>query len=163
MRSTRWRASITRPWNEFADPDALFAGQGGLPHITYDGIGEAGGPFPEEDRICVDEDESVTRGVIFGLSLNHTKGHVVRAAMEGVAFALYHSFETLSSAGLRVIFKAKKLMDANGGKFLMVNLQPQIKKVFEIIKALDGMNVFKDQAEMDEYLAAMQDKVKDGE
>ncbi len=42
------------------------------------------------------------RGVIFGLSLNHTKGHVVRAAMEGVAFALYHSFETLSDAGLRV-------------------------------------------------------------
>ena len=36
------------------------------------------------------------RGVIFGLSLNHTKGHVVRAAMEGVAFALYHSFETLA-------------------------------------------------------------------
>jgi len=42
------------------------------------------------------------RGVIFGLSLNHTKGHVVRAAMEGVAFALYHSFETLAAAGLAV-------------------------------------------------------------
>ncbi len=42
------------------------------------------------------------RGVLFGLSLNHTKGHVVRAAMEGVAFALYHSFETLAAAGLRV-------------------------------------------------------------
>jgi anti-anti-sigma factor len=75
----------------------------------------------------------------------------------------FKDLDFLSSAGLRVIFKAKKLMDANGGKFLMVNLQPQIKKVFEIIKALDGMNVFKDQAEMDEYLAAMQDKVKDGE
>jgi xylulokinase len=42
------------------------------------------------------------RGVIFGLSLNHTKGHIVRAALEGVAFALYHSFEALSTAGLRV-------------------------------------------------------------
>ncbi len=42
------------------------------------------------------------RGVLFGLSLNHTKGHVVRAAMEGVAFALYHSFETLGAAGLSV-------------------------------------------------------------
>jgi xylulokinase len=42
------------------------------------------------------------RGVIFGLSLNHTKGHIVRAALEGVAFALYHSFESLSAAGLRV-------------------------------------------------------------
>ena len=75
----------------------------------------------------------------------------------------FKNLDFLSSAGLRVIFKTKKQMDNSGGKFLMVNLQPQIKKVFEIIKALDGMNVFKDQAEMDEYLTAMQDKVKDGE
>ena len=42
------------------------------------------------------------RGVLFGLSLNHTKGHVVRRHEEAVAFALYHSFETLQTAGLRV-------------------------------------------------------------
>lgn len=75
----------------------------------------------------------------------------------------FKQLDFLSSAGLRVIFKTKKLMDSNGGKFLLVNLQPQIKKVFEIIKALDGMNVFKDQNEMDDYLTAMQNKVKNGE
>ncbi len=75
----------------------------------------------------------------------------------------FKELDFLSSAGLRVIFKTKKIMDNSGGKFLLVNLQPQIKKVFEIIKALDGMSVFKDQDEMDEYLTAMQDKVKDGE
>jgi anti-sigma B factor antagonist len=75
----------------------------------------------------------------------------------------FKELDFLSSAGLRVIFKTKKLMDNSGGKFLLVNLQPQIKKVFEIIKALDGMDVFKDQDEMDEYLTAMQNKVKDGE
>jgi anti-anti-sigma factor len=75
----------------------------------------------------------------------------------------FNKLDFLSSAGLRVIFKTKKLMDNSGGNFLLVNLQPQIKKVFEIIKALDGMDVFKDQEEMDEYLAAMQNKVKDGE
>jgi anti-sigma B factor antagonist len=75
----------------------------------------------------------------------------------------FKDLDFLSSAGLRVIFKTKKLMNNGGGKLLLVNLQPQIKKVFEIIKALDGMNVFKDQDEMDEYLTAMQDKVKDGE
>lgn len=75
----------------------------------------------------------------------------------------FKDLDFLSSAGLRVIFKTKKMMDNNGGKFLLVNLQPQIKKVFEIIKALDGMNVFKDQDEMDDYLTAMQNKVKDGE
>ena len=60
----------------------------------------------------------------------------------------FKDLDYLSSAGLRVIFKAKKIMDSSGGKFLLVNLQPQIKKVFEIIKALDGMSVFKDQDEM---------------
>ncbi len=75
----------------------------------------------------------------------------------------FKELDFLSSAGLRVIFKTKKVMDNSGGKFLLLNLQPQIKKVFEIIKALDGMSVFKDQDEMDEYLTAMQNKVKDGE
>jgi len=75
----------------------------------------------------------------------------------------FKELDFLSSAGLRVIFKTKKVMDSRDGKFLLVNLQPQIKKVFEIIKALDGMDVFKNQEEMDEYLTAMQNKVKDGD
>lgn len=37
------------------------------------------------------------RGVVFGLSLNHTKAHLVRAMMEGVAYALYSSFELISA------------------------------------------------------------------
>jgi anti-sigma B factor antagonist len=71
--------------------------------------------------------------------------------------------EFISSAGLRVIFKTKKFMDNHEGRFLLLNLQPQVRRVFDIIKALDGMNVFKDQEEMDEYLAAMQQKVVEGE
>jgi anti-anti-sigma regulatory factor len=62
-----------------------------------------------------------------------------------------------------VIFKTKKLMDSHNGKFLLLNLQPQVRKVFDIIKALDGMNVFKSQEEMDDYLTAMQNKVLDGD
>ena len=71
--------------------------------------------------------------------------------------------EFLSSAGLRVIFKTKKYMDSHERKFMLLNLQPQVRKVFDIIKALDGMNVFKSQEEMDEYLTAMQNKVLDGD
>ena len=71
--------------------------------------------------------------------------------------------EFLSSAGLRVIFKTKKLMESHHGKFMLLNLQPQVRKVFDIIKALDGMNVFKSQEEMDENLTAMQNKVLDGD
>ena len=35
-------------------------------------------------------------------------------------------------------------------------MQPQIHEVFEIIKALPGVTVFKDVAELDRYLAARQ-------
>ena len=43
-----------------------------------------------------------SRGVIFGLSLNHTKGHLLRAMMEAVAFAMYDSFRLIKQAGLKV-------------------------------------------------------------
>jgi len=42
------------------------------------------------------------RGVIFGLSLSHTKGHVVRAMMEAVAYALYDSYRLIKQAGLKI-------------------------------------------------------------
>ena len=42
------------------------------------------------------------RGVVFGLSLNHTKGHVVRATMEGVAYAMYDSFRLMQDAGKKM-------------------------------------------------------------
>jgi xylulokinase len=42
------------------------------------------------------------RGVVFGLSLSHGKGHLVRAMMEAVAFAMYDSFRLIRQAGLPV-------------------------------------------------------------
>jgi anti-anti-sigma factor len=70
--------------------------------------------------------------------------------------------EFISSAGIRVLVHARKSMRAQHGGVLMVNAQPQIEKVFEIIKALPGLTVFKSNAEMDEYLAAMQRRVREG-
>ena len=46
--------------------------------------------------------DTAARGVIFGLSLNHSKGHLVRAMMEAVAYALYDSYELLLQAGLPI-------------------------------------------------------------
>ena len=64
----------------------------------------------------------------------------------------------ISSAGLSAIFNAKKAIEANNGKFIMVNLQPQIKKVFEIVKALPTESIFENMEEADNYLDAMQRK-----
>jgi ribulokinase len=44
------------------------------------------------------------RGVLFGLSLSHGKGHIVRAMMEAVAFAMYDSYRLIREAGLTVRF-----------------------------------------------------------
>lgn len=44
--------------------------------------------------------DSSARGVVFGLSLHHTRGHIFRAFMEGVAHALYYSYSVLQRTGL---------------------------------------------------------------
>jgi len=44
------------------------------------------------------------RGVIFGLSLNHTKGHIVRAMMEAVAYAMYDSYRLIKDSGLKISY-----------------------------------------------------------
>lgn len=64
----------------------------------------------------------------------------------------------ISSAGVRVVFKAKKSLNASGGEFMMTNLKPQIRKVFEIINALPTISIFKNIDEADAYLDAMQRK-----
>ncbi len=62
----------------------------------------------------------------------------------------------ISSAGVRVILKARKLMASVSGTFLMTNLQPQIRKVFEIVNALPDTPIFESVEEADRYLDTMQ-------
>lgn len=66
----------------------------------------------------------------------------------------------LSSAGIRVILKARDALKKNNGKITFMNLQPQIKKVFDIINALPSMQIFTSVEELDEYLDAMQRAAK---
>ncbi|MFD2230295.1 STAS domain-containing protein [Alkalimarinus sediminis] len=71
--------------------------------------------------------------------------------------------EYVSSAGLRVLFKASKMLKKRAGHFGLMHLQPQIQKVLDIVKALPAVPIFKNEQEMDDYLDAMQQKVIDGE
>mgnify|MGYP001826685157 CR=1 FL=1 len=70
------------------------------------------------------------------------------------------ALDYVSSAGLRVIFKAAKQLKAAGRSLAVANRQPQIEKVFEILQALPDMAVFSNDAELDEYLDAMQARVR---
>jgi anti-anti-sigma factor len=64
----------------------------------------------------------------------------------------------ISSAGLRVFSSARKILKERGGQASFVNMQPQIQEVFEIMKSLPGVAIFKDVAELDRYLAVRQRK-----
>jgi anti-sigma B factor antagonist len=62
----------------------------------------------------------------------------------------------ISSAGLRVFSTTRKTLKERGGQASFIHMQPQIQEVFEIIKSLPGVAIFKDIAEFDRYLAIRQ-------
>ena len=73
------------------------------------------------------------------------------------------ALEYISSAGIRSIFRARKALAARGGRVLVVNPQPQIQKVFDVVKAVPLNEIFTSVAEADAYLDAMQRKVLSGD
>jgi anti-sigma B factor antagonist len=69
----------------------------------------------------------------------------------------------ISSAGIGVVLIAEQSVNVHGGGALLVHLQPQIKKVFDIVQALPSEQIFASIEDLDEYLAEIQRKVKEGE
>ena len=65
----------------------------------------------------------------------------------------------MSSMGVGLINRTKSRLKEQGGDFAMVNLQPQIKKVFDIMSLLPTMNVFNDDDELDDYLDKIQHRI----
>ena len=83
-------------------------------------------------------------------------------ATELIVFNL-EALTYLSSAGVRVFLKTRKVLKNSGGEVKFLNLQPQIKRVFEIINAIPAMQIFEDIVELDRYLDAQMKKVIAGE
>ena len=70
------------------------------------------------------------------------------------------SLDYLSSAGIRCFIRARKAIEPGGGKVAVVNPQPAVRKVLDIVKALPG-GIFSSTAELDAYLDDMQRQVRD--
>ncbi|MEE4263889.1 MAG: STAS domain-containing protein [Desulfobacteraceae bacterium] len=62
----------------------------------------------------------------------------------------------ISSTGIRVLLKTQKTLKETNGKMVFMNLQPQIKKVFDILQAIPTLKVFASIEELDNYLDVMQ-------
>lgn len=45
------------------------------------------------------------------------------------------------SAGLRVFLQAQKIMSANGGRMKLINVQPSVKEIFEIVGFTNIMDI----------------------
>jgi anti-anti-sigma factor len=87
---------------------------------------------------------------------------VLGSAVKVVVFDLA-GLEYITSAGLRSIFRTQKILNARAGRILVLNPQPPVQKVFDIVKALEAGSIFRSVAELDRYLDAMQKKVAAGE
>ena len=69
----------------------------------------------------------------------------------------------ISSAGVRSIFRARKLLAARSGTLVIANAQPQVQKVFDIVKAVPLSQIFRSVEEADAYLDRIQKKIVAGE
>ncbi len=117
--------------------------------------------------VTVDEGRSLARVALDG-ALNTDTAPAFEKRLQDVIDSGHRltvldmkDLDYISSAGLRVIFKAAKQTRSEGRHLAAANRKPHIDKVFEILKALPDMAVFANEQELDDYLAAMQEKVKD--
>lgn len=86
---------------------------------------------------------------------------VLAGAVKDLVFDLEH-LKFISSAGLRVFSSARKTLKERGGQASFIRMQPQIREVFEIMKALPGVAVFASVEEFDRYLAVRQRRNLEG-
>jgi xylulokinase len=91
--SLRWYRDVLAPGTSFDDLLApageIRPGAEGLTFLPY----LTGERTPHPDPLA--------RGAFVGLTVRHSKAHITRAVLEGVAFGLRDGFELMSGAGLR--------------------------------------------------------------
>jgi xylulokinase len=66
-------------------------------------------PYFSGERTPINDTKA--KGIIAGLSLNHTREHMFRATLEGVALGIRHNLETFSQIGAEV----KRIVAVGGG------------------------------------------------
>ncbi len=79
-----------------------------------------------------------------------SKPHIILFDLGRVGF--------INSKGLRVILNVYRAVNAYGGRVVLMNFQPHIKEVFEVINALPEQRIFASWLEFDHYLEAVQKK-----
>src|SRR6185436_3975500 len=101
-------------------------------------------------KIRVEETRPQTKTLVLAGRLDHESVEAFDERLEAVlgstvvmvvVFDLTE-LEYITSAGLRSMFRARKVMSGRGGKCMLVNPQPQVLKVLEIVKVPELGAVF---------------------
>ncbi len=97
--SLQWYRDTISPNTSFddllAEAESIPAGSDGLQFLPY----LSGERTPYADPLA--------RGAFIGLTIRHTRGHMTRAVLEGVAFGLKDCFELVQNAGLGEIAQVR--------------------------------------------------------
>ena len=86
----------------------------------------------------------------------------ITRSTEGSVEALVLDMEKvnfISSSGIGVIVKSQNMLKTTGAELTMINLQPQVKRVFEIMQLTPVLNVCESREELDAYLRKIQDRI----
>ncbi len=121
-------------------------------------------------KVRVSQDRPFSKTIHLNGRLDHDSVAVLDTELDALAtqpvdVLIYDlaGVDYISSAGLRSIFGARKGPVEHFRKLVLVNAQPQVQKVLDIIKAVDLAAVFGSVEELDRYLDAMQRRVVDGQ
>ena len=121
-------------------------------------------------KIRVEETRPQTKTLVLAGRLDHQSVEAFDERLEAVLASTVMvlvfdltELEYITSAGLRSMFLARKVMSGRGGKCMLVNPQPQVLKVLEIVKVPELGAVFRSVEELDDYLDVIQKKVTEGE
>lgn len=91
--------------------------------------------------------------------LDRRLGQILESSVDVLVFDLKRLIY-ISSLGIRSLFKAQKEMRQRQGESLFLDPQPAVRKVFDIVLAVDLASVFSSTQELDVYLDSMQRKVR---
>jgi anti-anti-sigma factor len=98
------------------------------------------------------------RGPLDGQTCTLLDGEVGRALSEPICAMVLDltGVNFITSAGIAIILKARTSLMEKKADLAMIGMQPQVRKAFEIIRVLPLVKVFRNQAELDEYLGRIQ-------
>jgi anti-anti-sigma factor len=106
----------------------------------------------------------ILSGAIDSQTASQLKDAVNPLLTEGFSYLIFDfaKISYITSSGLSVIVEVERSLRFIGKKLFLINTPEQIKKVISVVSALPGLKIFKNNEEVDKYIAYLE-KARDDE